>query len=41
MQVFGGETLGKKTTSKIQAYMEDNINTDLHEVGWGAWTEPI
>ena len=30
---FGGETLGKKTTWKTQAKMEDNIQVDLREVG--------
>ena len=32
-QSFGGETCGKETTWKTQAYMEDNIKKDLQEVG--------
>jgi hypothetical protein len=31
---FGGETLGKETTWKTLAYMEDNIEMYLQEIGW-------
>ena len=34
MQVFGGETLGKRPLRKARHTWEDNINTDLQEVGW-------
>jgi hypothetical protein len=38
-QDFGGETLkGKKPLGRPTHRWEDNIKTDIQEVGWGAWT---
>jgi len=36
VQGFGGETSGKETTWKTQNRRDDNIKTDLQEVGCGS-----
>jgi hypothetical protein len=41
IQVFGGETEGKRQLGRPRRRWEDNINTDLHEVERGSmdWIE--
>ena len=34
---FGGKPEGKRTLGRLRCRWEDNINMDLHEVGWGPW----
>ena len=36
---LGLETDGKGPLGRPRGRWEDNIRMDLHEVGWGAWTE--
>jgi hypothetical protein len=41
IQGCGGETLGKEPLGRPRHRWEDNINMDIQEVGWEAWTSSI
>jgi hypothetical protein len=38
LQGFGGKPEGKKPLGRPTHRWEGNIETDLQEIGWGAWT---
>ena len=42
VQVFGGETQGKRPLGRSRQRWDDHIKMDLHEVEWGGmdWIEP-
>jgi hypothetical protein len=37
-RVLVGRPEGRRTFGRPRLRWEDNINMDLQEVGWGAWT---
>ena len=37
-RVFMGRSEGKRLLRRPRRRFEDNIKTDIQEVGWGAWT---
>jgi hypothetical protein len=37
-RVLVGQPVGKRPLGRPRRRMEDNINMDLQEVSWGAWT---
>jgi hypothetical protein len=39
IQDFGGETRGKRLLGRHRRRWEDNIKTDLQEVGWANWID--
>jgi len=41
IQDFGGKPEAERPLGRHRHRWEDNIRTDLQEVGWGAWTELI
>jgi hypothetical protein len=41
MQLFGGETSGKRPLRRPRHIWEDNIKLDIQEVGWMARTGSI
>jgi hypothetical protein len=40
-RVLVGKPEGKRPLGRPRRRWEDNIETDLQEVGWGAWTGSI
>jgi hypothetical protein len=41
IQVLVGKTEGMRPLGRPRRRWKNNINMDLQEVGWGAWTEFI
>jgi hypothetical protein len=37
-RILVGRPEGRRTLGRPRLRWEDNIKTDLQEVGWGAWT---